>query len=111
MDKHDYFAPMFEESLHDCKNMSWCYTETTVCKYCNTDFDKFQKLLHHLAYHDYDIREFLSEDASKKSIKKVNSELGDHGMMIRPVQMKKKKGCSIKNLSEDMMRLIDIKKK
>lgn len=107
LDEHDYFAPMFEESLHDSKDLQWFENgNSTVCKHCNTDFEGHGRLLHHLAYHNYDISAFVT----KKKRNTAHPEWGDHGMM--PFAMKRKsKKSKVNELAQDMMRLIDIKKK
>lgn len=88
LDNYDYFAPMLDDSIHECKECNWLDHETTVCEYCNTDFAEHEKLLYHLAYHNYDVRAF------------VKPIYGDHKRSIGHIE----------TLSEDIMRLIDIKK-
>lgn len=117
LDNHDYFAPMFEDAFHDCKDVLWCNCETTICKFCNTDFDTFERLLHHLAYHNYDVSLFIK---GKDENAQMNPEMGDHGMVpsIKKTKLKlkgknkrKMLRADVNTLAEDMMRLIDIKKK
>lgn len=105
LDNHDYFSQMFEETLHECKDLEWCDREITVCKFCETDFSTHKALLHHLAYHNFDVRGRIPSGSGKQ-----HSELGDHGMINLRKQSLKKQNKKIKKL-ENMMRLIDIKKK
>lgn len=103
MDKHDIFAPMFDEELH-AETVETTEEGINICRFCKTEFPTRGKMLYHLGYHGFKV------DTPKNHIKyEENPELGPEGIGLKKPKKKRPSKAAIDCLEEEL-RLIDIKK-
>ena len=77
----DSFSPMFDETIHQ-NELTPYNLHSTICQYCNTEFESRTKLFYHLKYMNIDTvnKNGRNYDSEKDEYK---SELGEIGIEIK----------------------------
>ena len=106
MDDHDYFAPMFDEHLHNRDIIPHFDPHNKICAYCNTEFQSRNQLFKHLGYHGLDIRksdmemEIVTDTNTGSNINCIKPSSGRIRCVRRGLKKKKEKVVGNVNMAD-----------